>query len=77
MPEDERELRVGEFAIEDVQVGTADTAGMNAQKYFAGRGLRVGQVAEPERLADGVEHHGSHRAILALGTNRDALDTAP
>ena len=67
VPEHERELRIGELAVEDVQVGTADAAGLDAQEHLARRGLGVGKVAEPERPAGRVEDHRLHRTIVAAG----------
>jgi hypothetical protein len=59
--EHERELRVGELSIDDVQVGTADTAGANAEEDLPGHGCRIGDLGRTKRLARRVEHHRAHR----------------
>ena len=44
---DERQLRVGELAVDDVQVGPADAAGAHAQQDLPGFGLRIRKLREP------------------------------
>ena len=47
MPEHERKLRLGEVAVDDVQVGAAHTARANPKHDLARPGLGVGKRGEP------------------------------
>ena len=44
MAEHERELRVGKLAVEDVQVGAADPAGLDPDPELPRSGLGLGQL---------------------------------
>jgi hypothetical protein len=55
---------VRQLAVDDVEVGTADTTGRHAQKHLARRGLRHGNVLEPQRLARRVKNHRAHSDIV-------------
>ena len=63
VPEDERELRLRELAVENVEVGPADRAGRDAEEHLAGTRDRVGNVRGPERTARNVEKHRLHRGL--------------
>ena len=65
--EDERQLRVLELAVEDMEVGTAHAAGAHAKENLSGRGRWVGDVSEHEPRAWGLEDHGSHDTALIPG----------
>jgi hypothetical protein len=46
VPDDEWKFWIGEFAIDDVQIGAADCAGLNLQQYLSRSGLWDRDVAE-------------------------------
>jgi hypothetical protein len=50
MPEDERQLRLREVAVDDVKVGPAHPTRMNAQPDLPGPRLGLGDLLEPKRL---------------------------
>jgi hypothetical protein len=60
VPRDERELRVRQLAVDDVEVRAADTAGRDPQEDLALLRHRHGSVLEPQRLAGRVKHHRAH-----------------
>ena len=51
VPEDERELRVGQLAVDDVEVGAADAARQHPDAQLSRAGLGKRQVLEDKRLA--------------------------
>ena len=59
--EDERELRLCQLAVDDVEIGAADAAGGHREQHLSGTRLGVGEVGLAERRAGPVEDHGSHR----------------
>jgi DUF177 domain-containing protein len=64
VPGDDRQPRAGDLAVEDVQVGPADAAGVDANEHLARSRLGVGNLREPERPAGGIEQDGTHRPIF-------------
>jgi len=58
----ERQLRVGQLAVDDVQVGAADPAGADADEQLAGLGLRLGELGRLEPRALRSQDHRPHRA---------------
>ena len=73
MPQDERQLRLGELSVDDVQIGAADPAGAHLDQHLAGPGLQVGQVGDLKRLALPLEHHRAHGLTLAPGVGCAAM----
>src|SRR5262249_27032880 len=65
MSRNERQLRIGELAVDDVKVGAADGADFDrdTQLPFARRGWR--HVRQLERLACTAEQHGPHECSVA------------
>ena len=61
--EDERQLRVGELAVSDVQIGAANAAGVHAQAHLSGAELGPRQVSSAQRRARRIEHHRPHVRI--------------
>ncbi len=57
---DQRQLGVRQFAVDDVQVGPADGAGLDPHQHLARAGGRVGDLRRAQRPAGGVEDHGEH-----------------
>jgi hypothetical protein len=58
--EHERQLRVGKFPVDDVEVGSANAAGGDANQYIALAGLGHGKLALLERSARCGEDHRAH-----------------
>ena len=56
----ERQLGLGQLAVDDVQVGPADAAGLDGDEDLARGRLRVGQVGLAQRRARRVENHRAH-----------------
>ncbi len=61
----ERQLGLGELAVDDVQVGPADCARPHREPDLARRRLRLGELREPQRLAHPLEDHRAHRQAIA------------
>jgi len=63
--EHERKLGVRKLAVRDVEVGPADPAGRDLEKYLPLAWLRIRQLALPQRLSGGFQDHRSHVLIQA------------
>ena len=63
MPEDERQLRPRQLAVDDVKIGTADAAGQDVEPNGARAGLRTHEIALDERLTHSCEDHRSHARL--------------
>jgi hypothetical protein len=61
MADHERRARHVDLAVEDVQVGPADPAGMDLDQELPRSGFGVRDRVEPQRLAGLVEDHRAHR----------------
>ena len=61
----DRQLRIGQFAVDDVQIGAADAAGLDAHADLAGARLGLGPFLDREPLAGPPVNHGAHGARLA------------
>jgi hypothetical protein len=48
----DRHFRIGQFAVDHVEVGAADAAGGDFDSDLAGARLRIGQILKYERRAD-------------------------
>ena len=57
---DERQLRLGELAVDDVEVGATDAAGEHLDLHLAARGLGLGRLERRERPALLLKHHRAH-----------------
>ena len=62
MPWDDRHGGPGQFAIDDMQIRAADTAGRDLHPNFPCSGLAIGQFRPFERSADLLEQHRVHFA---------------
>ena len=60
MPEDEGQDRFGEVAVDDMEVGAADPADMDAEPHLARARLGVGQLGGAQRRSRTVQHHRAH-----------------
>ena len=56
----DRKLRVGELAVNDVQIGAADAAGGNQHPDLPWAGLGIRHGGEHQRLARPPQQHGMH-----------------
>ena len=65
MARHERQLRLGEFAIDHMQVGAAHAARRNLDQDFAWSRARRRVFARDERLTGPLEHHRAHREAPA------------
>jgi len=65
VPRDNREARVGQFAVYEVQVGAANAAGKNAAPYLACGRRRQVQCFGTQAAARTAENHRAHGAIVA------------
>jgi hypothetical protein len=64
MPENEWQLRALELAVENVEVGAADTAGTHLEPHLTRLEPRTHDIALDERLPDAGEHDRSHALRL-------------
>ena len=69
----ERELRLRQLAVDDVEVGAADAAGRHAQQDLARPRLRRRNLLEPQRLAGRVKHHRAHATSISCGRVLDLI----
>ena len=60
VPQDQRQLRMLQIPVEDVQVGATNTAGADAHQQLVGAGAGNGHSPQPEGPALFFQHHGSH-----------------
>ncbi len=60
MTDDQWKLRIGQFAVHDMQIGPADSAGMNLELHLTGPGLRHRAIPEDKRMPGAVQDHRTH-----------------
>ena len=77
---DDRHLRVGQFAIDDMQVRAADAAGGHLHSNLAGPGLPIGEFGPFQSSPKLVQHHRLHSVLrfhvtLALNVTRATTGT--
>ena len=60
--EDERELRVRQLAVRNVEVRAADGAGVDTDQCLSLGHGRFGHLTLAERLSGPFEHHRAHRS---------------
>ena len=60
MPEDQRQLWIGQLSVDNVEVGAADRADFDSNPLLSFPRPRRGDVRELERLAWVAEEHGAH-----------------
>ncbi len=58
---DDRELRLRQFAVDDVKIGSAHPAGLDAQQEFAGTGRGQRALLHDERRSGPAQDHGGER----------------
>src|SRR5437660_3938808 len=64
MAGNEWQLRLGQLAVDDMQVGAADRARVHANENLALGGLGNGKLNGAQRLARSLQHHRAHRSSL-------------
>ncbi len=64
MSNDQRQFRIGQFAIDNVQIGSADGAGEHFELDLVIPGFRLGSIVKDERIARLIEDHRAHAVIL-------------
>jgi hypothetical protein len=57
----QRQLRLGELPVDDVEVGPADAAGGDLERDLTTTGLWIGQLPLDQRRTKGFEHHRAHQ----------------
>jgi hypothetical protein len=60
MADDQREFRIRQFPIHDVQISAADSARAHLDENLARAGLRLGSFEQTERLPRSFENHCAH-----------------
>ena len=58
---DERQLRIGEIAVNHVQVGPADGAGFDPQSDLTRSRDRIGPILQDQLRPRSLKHHRAHR----------------
>ena len=61
---DQGQLGMRQLAVDDVQVGAADRAGLDPHQDLARAGDGVGELGRAQWLAGGVEDHGEHDGTI-------------
>ena len=62
MSRDNGQLGVGQFAVDDVQVGAADAASLDPHANLARSGRRVRPLLHHERFMRPMQDHGAHQS---------------
>jgi hypothetical protein len=60
MAEYERQLRVGQLTVDDVEIGTADAAGCHPDEHLARRRVRHRKIPVVERTPWSSKHERAH-----------------
>ncbi len=60
----DRRPHVGQFAVDEMQVGAADAARLDADQEFRRARLGIGALLHDQRRADPPENHRPHGALL-------------
>jgi hypothetical protein len=66
MTEHERELGVGQLAVDDVEIGSTDPARLNIQAHLSGSGLGSRKLGLAKKAAGTAEDHRAHRPLRTL-----------
>src|SRR5262249_37217369 len=66
VPGHDRKLRIGQFAVRHVQIGSANATSLDRDEDLAGASLRNRPLAHDERRVGPVENHGAHRCAGCL-----------
>jgi hypothetical protein len=63
MAGDDRQLDVGQFAVDHMEVRAAHPAGLDRDTNLPRPGLRLGSVLHCEPVAGPPQNHGAHRGF--------------
>ena len=77
MAEDQRQLRLGQFGVDDVEVGAADAAGDHPREQLAAPRLRIGDLGLHERLPGTLEDDRPHACLSTSRRSRTGSSAAP
>ena len=72
VPQDQRQFRVWQLAVDHMQIGAADRAGPHRDEHLPRRGMRFRQRGRGERVAGGRQQLRAHRfdSIVSLRPSR-------
>ena len=70
----ERQLRVRELAVGDMEIGAAHAARLHGEQDLARTGLGAREVSGAEGVARGVDEHGTHVRISDANCSDRATD---
>ena len=70
MAGDQRQLRLGELAVDDVQIGATDSAGADPDEDLSGPRRGIRDLRPSQRSPRLVEHHRAHDRIIARANIR-------
>jgi hypothetical protein len=74
VPWNHRQLRLGQVAVDDVEVGSTDAASLDPDPNLSRTGRGVGPLDKLERSARPVQYHCVHRCNLWISTlDRQAI----
>ena len=66
----DRQMDVGQLAVDDVQIGAADAAGLDAHADLARAGQRIGPLFKRERLPGRCKNHCLHDTLPKAQSRR-------
>jgi len=69
----DRHFRIGQFAVDDMQVGAADAAGEHLDADLPGAGLSIRQGSPHQRRADRRQNHCEHGVVSSNGIPRGGM----
>jgi hypothetical protein len=58
---DQRQLRIAQLAVEDVEVGASDAAGANRDQHLTRLRRRIGHLRQLKRGLRPLQNHRAHR----------------
>jgi hypothetical protein len=64
MTENEWQLWFRKFAIDDVEIGAANGAGVYPEQQLSGRGFRLGYIAQDQRSLWPLQNHRAHVDLI-------------
>src|SRR3982074_2211310 len=74
VPEDQRQFRIRQFAIDDMQIGAANRAGGNAHKQLASRRLGLWNIAQSQRNLRPIQNHRAHVDLTSRTSDLNLLN---
>ena len=71
VPRHDRQLGIGQLAVDDMQVGAAYAAGLDPNPNLPRSGRRIGPLLHHQPFAGPPEDHGAHDRICLQAERRD------